>query len=175
MSIVERVFEARPNINKIQESLKNQQASGIVCYNIVESFINSFEKGSNEIVQLMSMSEVSEIPKSPKFFKSVLSVDGRFSRVVPLVEIESEEYYEKLLSASPNSMAIKIRVIFNLKGIEYTLDYTPDDDYSAVKVSYKKGNGEESPEFFSFGALPLGDELPFSLEESFYNFISKKI
>lgn len=174
MDIVERVFETKPDINKIQESLKNQQASGIVCYNIVESFINSFEK-SREIVHLMSMSEVSEIQKSPKFFKSVFNVDGQFSQVVPLIEIESEEYYEKLLSASPACMAIKIRVVFNLKGIDYTLDYTPDDEYSVVRIRYKQGSGFEDPEFFSFGALPLGKELHISLEESFYNFMNKKI
>lgn len=173
MKIVERVFVSRPDINKIHESLRNQQAAAVVCYTLVESFIKSFEK-SKEVVQLFSIVEISEDEKFPNFYKAVHNVDEGFNNVAGPVEISEEEYYDKLLSYPPSFMAVKMRVCFNLKGIDYTLDYTPDDSYSVLRIRYKSETGDEDPSMLTFGALPLGAELDLTFEETSYRFSENK-
>lgn len=163
-----KVFVVDSDLSKLEETFKSQRIEDVERFNIIESFITSFES-VKEVVQLMSLSRIGDLERRGVFFKTVFSVDDdTFNQVTDKVEISQQEYYDKLLGTAPEVVERKLRMKFNFRGADYTLDFYPDLAFAVAEIECFDDAAELDWELFSFGSLLFEHDLNMSLDESAY-------
>lgn len=164
-----KVFTVDPDLYKLEETFRSQRIDDTVKrFNIIESFIKSSE-AVEEVIQLLSFSEIGSIERKADFFKTVFNVDGEnFEQVTDRIQIPEEEYYDKLLGAPPDIVERKIRVQFDFRDAEYTLDFIPNHSFAIVEIKYFDESEDVDWDLFGFGSLTLENEINMSLDETSY-------
>lgn len=169
MFVHKKVFVVDPDLSKLEETFRSQRIDEVERFNIIESFITSFET-VKEVVQLTSISRMDTVERRIEFFKAIFIDDdeGNFKPIIDKTKISSEEYYEKLLGTAPEIVETKIHIKFNFRNAVYNLEFSPDLALAVAQISYTDDSPNEDWDLFSFGSLQFQDEIYMSLEETSY-------
>lgn len=106
-------------------------------FSVVESFIESFEE-VKELIQLLCITQLHvEKPEetqcfSKSFFR--LNEDERFEEISTNVSITRDEYYERLLMQTGETVEAKIRLTFSLDGVKYLLDFLENSPCAIMQI-----------------------------------------
>lgn len=142
-------------------------------FSVVESFIESFEE-VKELIQLLCITQLHvEKPEetqcfSKSFFR--LNESERFEEISTNVSITRDEYYERLLMQTGETVEAKIRLTFSIDGTKYLFDFLENSPCAIMQIEYLSDNlSQVLPNSFeNLKSVKIIDASDLTLEELSY-------
>lgn len=164
-----RLFLVDINLRSLLREAVAQGAQVIGVFNVVESFIEQPE--DNCVMQLLSIYSLVDSDRNVSYAKAFFATNPRSRRLEKRGErtsVTSEEYYKDLLGASAKAIEPKVRVVFSLNGVRYSLESNSERNYSVIQIDYTDEQLTDPRELLEvFRTVTLLGELYMSLEEAF--------
>jgi hypothetical protein len=168
-----RLFLADVNLRELGNELDQNGVWDQEWFSVVESFIESFE-GEKELIQLLCITQlhVENPAETQCFSKSFFRLDknDRFDEISTDLCITREEYYERLLMQTGETVEAKIRLTFSLDGVKYLFDFLEHSPCAIMQIEDPSENLSEVLNTSSekLKSVKIVDVSDLSLEELSY-------
>lgn len=168
-----RLFLVDVNLQELGIELEKNEVWDQEWFSVVESFIESFEE-QKELVQLLGITQlhVENPEKTQCFSKSFfrLTEDDRFEEISTNLSITRDEYYERLLMQTGETVEAKIRLKFSLDGIKYLFDFLENSPCAIMQIEAALDDFSENwkSSFERLNSVNIVDVSELSLEELSY-------
>lgn len=137
LQAVRRLFLVDVNLQELGNDLEVNGVNDQEWFSIVESFIESFDQ-EKELVQLLCTTQlhVEKPEETQSFSKSFfrLTESGGFEQISTNLSITREEYYERLLMQTGETVEAKIRLEFTIDRVKFFFDFAKDTLFTIMQV-----------------------------------------
>lgn len=178
MQTLGKHFLVEVDLEELGKDLKRNEAKDVEWFSVVESFIESFEK-EKEIVQLLGVSQIHvDLPEDKQFYSKSffrLTDDGKLEEASESRSITRDEYYERLIHQTGESVEAKIRLKFSIDGIKYLFVFAKEPCDTILQVEPVQGSLLKSTEDFlePLKSVRVCEEYQLTLEELSYRLYTK--
>lgn len=161
------------NLRELGKELDQNGVWDQAWFSVVESFIESFES-EKELVQLLGITQLHvESPiETQCFSKSFFSLNenDRFEEISTNLSVTREEYYERLLMQTGETVEAKIRLTFSLDGVKYLFDFLEHSPCAIMQIEDLSENisGVLPNSFEKLKSVKIVDVSDLTLEELSY-------
>lgn len=125
------------------KDLERNCAKDIRWFSVVESFIESFDQ-EKEIVQLLGISQIHvDNPEEKQFYSKSffkLKDDNKLEEISESRLITRDEYYERLIHQTGESVEAKIRLSFTVDGVSYLFSLSRESRSTILQVEVGPGS-----------------------------------
>lgn len=172
-----RRFLVEVDLEKLGKDLERNCAKDIQWFSVVESFIESFDQ-EKEIVQLLGISQIHvDNPEEKQFYsKSFFKLmdDNKLEEISESRLITRDEYYERLIHQTGESVEAKIRLSFTIDGVSYLFIISRESRSTILQVAAGPGSRlKTSKEILeSLSSVHAVEEFNLTLEELSYRLYS---
>lgn len=167
------MFLVDVNLQVLGNELEENNIWNQEWFSVVESFITSFGN-HRELVQLLCVTQlhVDNPEKTQCFSKSFFNLDEneKFEEISTNILITRDEYYERLLTQTGETVEAKIRLKFSFDGLNYLFDFLENSPCAIMQI---ESNQDESSEILEnsiakFTSIQVIEQTDLSLEELSY-------
>jgi hypothetical protein len=173
LQALKRLFLVDVNLRELGEELDKNEIWDREWFSVVESFIESFEN-EKELIQLLGITQlhVDNPEETQSFSKSFFRLDEseRFEEISTNLSITREEYYERLLTQTGETVEAKIRLNFSIDGVKYLFDFLENSPCAIMQIEVSLDSLPEVLEnsLEKFSSVKIVDVSTLTLEELSY-------
>lgn len=177
MQALQQLFLVEVDLEQLGSDLSRNGVKDQKWFSVVESFIESFDQ-EKELVQLLGVTQIHVDNPSEKqlFSKSFfrLTDDSRLEQISGSRPISREEYYERLIHQTGESVESKIRLTFSMDGVKFLFDFAKASSATIVQVEKTSNNSKKFLEdsFERLKSVNVIDQFDLTLEELSYRLYS---
>lgn len=177
LQAVRRLFLVDVNLQELGNDLDKNGVEDQEWFSIVESFIESFDQ-EKELVQLLCTTQlhIDNPAETQSFSKSFfrLTKSGEFEQISTNLSITREEYYERLLTQTGDTVEAKIRLEFSIDGVKFSIDFAKDALFTIMQVEFPENAPSDLLRISldRLSSVRIIDGSPLSLEELSYQLYS---
>jgi hypothetical protein len=178
LQALRRLFLVDVNLQELGNDLDSNGVIDQEWFSIVESFIESFEK-EKELVQLLCTTQlhVDNPEETQSFSKSFfrLMECGGFEQISTNISITREEYYERLLMQTGETVEAKIRLTFSIDEVKYFFDFAKDALFTIMQIEIPEDGSQDllKSSLDKLASVRVIDGSQLSLEELSYQLHSE--
>lgn len=165
-------------MQELGNDLDLNQVSDQEWFSIIESFVESFEQ-EKEIVQLLCTTQlhIDNPEETQSFSKSFFRLTdcGGFEKISTNHSITREEYYERLLMQTGETVESKIRLTFSIGEVKCFFDFAKDTLFTIMQIEIPEGSSQDllKTSLEKLASVRVIDGSKLSLEELSYQLHSE--